>query len=45
VTITEEKGYPPLLFAAAKSGNELAVRLLIENGATPNAKFRGRYAM
>ena len=45
MTITEENGYPPLVFAAVKSGNELAVRLLLENGAAPNAKFRGRYAM
>lgn len=44
MTITEEKGYPPMLFAAVKSGNELAVRLLLENGAAPTAKFRGRYA-
>ena len=45
MTITEENGYPPLLFAAVKSGNKLAVRLLLENGAAPNAKFHGRYAM
>ena len=46
MTITEEEGYPPLLFAAVKSGNELAVRLLLENGAAPpNTMFRGRYAI
>lgn len=45
VGITEDEGYPPVLFAAVKSGNELAVRLLLENGTTPTAKFRGRYTV
>ena len=45
MTITEEKGYPPLLFVAVKSGNELAVGYLLENGAAPTTKFRRRYGV
>ena len=45
VSITEAEGYPPLLFAAVKSGNELAVRGLLDNGVAPTAKFRGRYTI
>ena len=35
-------GYPPLLFAAVKSNNAQIVRVLLENGASPTAKYRGR---
>ena len=39
-----EAGYPPLLFAAVKSNNEQIVKVLLENGVAPTAKYRGRYA-
>ena len=38
----EGKDYPPLLFAAVKSSNEVAVRALLEDGAAPTIKHRGR---
>ena len=41
--INESKGYPPLLFAAVICNNELAVRALLESGASPTVKFHGRY--
>ena len=39
---SEGKDYPPLLFAAVKSSNEVAVKALLENGAAPTIKHHGR---
>lgn len=41
--VCDNRDYPSSLFAAVKSGNELAVQALLENGADPTVKFRGRY--
>ena len=40
--IKENKKYPPLLFAAVRSNNDVAVKALLEHGAIPTVKFHGR---
>lgn len=42
IDTSEDDNYPPLLFAAVKSGNEVAVKALLENGAAPTIKYRER---
>ena len=42
IDVSEDDTYPPLLFAAVKSGNEVAVKALLENGAAPTIKHHGR---